>query len=488
MPDSEPAPASEFDGRPIVGGRRVDGVTPMPVIDPYRGETMAVVQGAGPQQVEQAIIAARAAQPEVAALPVHARADLLRAVAALVAERADDIAATVTRQTGKALKDTRREMSRSRSTLRAIATAIEAETGEVVAADAIPGGEGLTAFVRREPLGVVAAIVPFNAPFNLAMHKVAAAIGAGNSVIVKPSDYAPLSGYQLAEVFLAAGAPPGAVSVLPGPEVGQALVAAPGVDAVSFTGGVPAGRAITRDAGLKRLILELGGNSPNIVHADADVEAAVSALVAGGFSNTGQSCNSVQRILVHESINEDLTTRLADATGRLVLGDPLDPATDVGTLVTEDAARRVESWVDEAVADGAQVAAGGKREGAAYRPTVLTRVRPDMRICAEEIFGPVVCVVTYADLDDAIDLANGTPFGLQAAVFTRSLAVAFDVSSRLRAGGVMVNRSSNTRLDHLPFGGLGDSGHGREGGRYSIEEMTRRKLTIIDAAALGTAR
>jgi acyl-CoA reductase-like NAD-dependent aldehyde dehydrogenase len=430
--------------------------------------------------VAEAIERGREAAREVARIPAHARADILRRAAELVRERADLIATTVSRQTGKALKDTRREAVRSTYTLRAAATAAETLAGDFEPADAIPGGEGLWTLVIREPLGLVGAISPFNAPFNLTMHKVAAAFAAGNAVIVKPSSYAPLSAYQLAEVLVDAGMPAAAISVLPGSKVGPALVEHPDVDAISFTGSVAAGRTIAASAGLKPVILELGGNSPNIVHADADLDWASRALVAGGFSNTGQNCNSVQRIYAHASIVDDLVERLRARTDELTVGNPLHPATDVGTLVDEPNARRVESWIAEAASAGATIVSGGRREGALYWPTVLTGVVPSMKVCSSEIFGPVVSVLPYEDLDEVIAAANATTFGLQSAVFTRSLDVAFRVARGIVAGGVMVNRSSNTRLDHLPFGGTKESGSGREGGRFSVEEMTRRKLLLID--------
>lgn len=469
-----------IDGRLIVAGARTDGDGRMTVADPYRSSAIAEIHTASSASVDLAIDGAREGAREVAALPAYRRADVLRRAVELVRERGEEIASTVSRQTGKALKDTRREVDRSTFTLRALAAAAETESGQVEPADALPGGEGLVALVIREPLGVIAAISPFNAPFNLSMHKVAAAFAAGNSVILKPSSYAPISAHQLAEVMLDAGMPPAAMSVLPGSDVGPALVAHPGVDGISFTGGVAAGRAIADAAGFKPVVLELGGNSPNVVHADADLDWAARALVAGGFSNTGQSCNSVQRIYAHESIIDELVERLRSHTDALRVGDPLDGETDVGTLVDEPNARRVGSWVDEAVAAGAKIESGGRRDGAAYWPTVLSGVDASMKVCASEVFGPVVSVLPYADLDEAIASANSTRFGLQAAIFTRSLDVAFRVARGIDAGGVMVNRSSNTRLDHLPFGGMLDSGHGREGGRFSIEEMTRRKLILID--------
>lgn len=468
------------DGRLIVAGSRREGVDRLALIDPYRSEQVAEVHVASAAIVTEAVERGREGAREVALMPAHARADILRRAAEIVRQRADLIATTVSRQTGKALKDTRREADRATYTLRAAATAAETLSGEVEPADAIPGGDGLLALVIREPLGLVAAISPFNAPFNLTMHKVAAAFAGGNAVVVKPSSYAPLSAYQLAEVLVEAGMPPAGISVLPGSEVGPALVEHPDVDAISFTGGTAAGRKIAANAGLKPVILELGGNSPNIVHLDADLEWAASALVAGGFSNTGQSCNSVQRIYAHGSVIDELVANLRARTNELRVGDPLDPETDVGTLVDEANALRVESWVSEAGTQGATVVSGGRREGALYWPTVLTGVVPSMKVCSSEIFGPVVGVLSYEDLDEVIAAANATSFGLQAAIFTRSLEVAFRAGRGIIAGGVMVNRSSNTRLDHLPFGGTKESGHGREGGRFSVEEMTRRKLLLID--------
>ncbi|MGH2456422.1 MAG: aldehyde dehydrogenase family protein [Candidatus Limnocylindria bacterium] len=472
----------EIDGRLILGGSRADGEGRQTIIDPYRSTPVAEVHTASEELVDRAVTGAREAAAEMAALPAHARADLLRRAAELVRERADEIASTVSRQTGKALRDTRREADRSTYTLRAAAVAAETLTGSLEPADAIPGGEGLLALVLREPLGVIGAIAPFNAPFNLAMHKVAAAIAAGNSVVLKPSSHAPLSGFQLAEILVDAGLPPAAISVLPGSGVGPALVRHAGVDGISFTGGVAAGTSIAAAAGLKPVILELGGNSPNIVHRDADLDWSARALVAGGFSNTGQSCNSVQRIYAHASILDDLVDLLRLRTEALQVGDPLDDRSDVGTLVDQQNAERVEAWVAEATSAGATVVTGGRREGALYWPTVLTGVTPDMKVCSTEVFGPVVSVLPYQEIDEVIAAANGTPLGLQAAIFTRSLDVAWRVARGVVAGGVMVNRSSNTRLDHLPFGGTKESGHGREGGRFSVEEMTRRKLVLVDAA------
>ena len=339
----------------------------------------------------------------------------------------------------------------------------------------------------REPLGIVAAVTPFNAPFNLVMHKVAPALAAGNAVIVKPAHQAPISALQVAEVLIEAGFPGTAISVLPGTsDASRSLVSDDRVDGISFTGGRLAAIAIGTVAPLKRLMLELGGNSANIVHDDADLDWAAAALVAGGFSNTGQSCNSVQRVIAQRAVVEPLLERLVAAAGRLVTGDPLDDATDIGTLVDEESARRVESWLDEAVASGAKRHLGGIRSGALLPPTILSQVRPEMRVACEEVFGPVLVVLAYDTLEEAIEIANATPYGLQGAVFTRSLEVAFRAAREIRAGAVFVNRSSNFRLDHLPFGGFKESGTTREGGRFTLDEMTHIKLVMVDATMSGS--
>jgi acyl-CoA reductase-like NAD-dependent aldehyde dehydrogenase len=479
--------SSRFDGRLLVAGKRMEGPSSYELKDPYRGEVLATVNAAGVAEVERAVRAARAAQPLVAGMAVHQRAAILRDAVSLIHERRDVLATTITRQTGKAVRDARREVDRSTYTLAATAGALEELYGEVAPADAIPGGEGLIGLVLYEPLGIVAAITPFNAPLNIPMHKVAPALAAGNAVVLKPAPQAPISAFQLAEILIEAGMPSSSISVLPGgAEAGSALVSHPDVDFISFTGGRATGELIARSAGVKGVVLELGGNSPNIVHADANIPWTARALALGAFSNSGQSCNSVQRVIAHESVAEELSDQLVAEARSLNLGDPLADTTDVGTLVDEAAAVRVSQWIEDAVQSGARLRSGGNQEGAALAPTVLDHVTPRMRIVCEEVFGPVLTISTYADLEEAIALANDTVFGLQSAVFTNSLSVAFETARRLRTGGVMVNRSSNFRLDNMPFGGTRGSGNGgREGARYTLREMCNRKLLLVDAFMRG---
>ena len=448
--------------------------------DPWDGTLVTRVAISSDAHVRGAIDAAVRGQTAVAALAAYERAAILRRAADLVTDRADQYAVTITRQTGKARKNALREVRRAAWTMRAAATAAETLVGTVPVADAAPEHEGVMAVTIWEPIGVVGAITPFNAPFNLVTHKVAPAFAAGNAIVVKPASQAPLSALDLARVMEEAGAPAGAINVVPGNrQTVAALLDDARVGMYTLTGSREAGEAVVRGAGLRRVTLELGGNSPNIVHRDASLDMAAAACVRGGFANTGQSCNSVQRVIVHREILDAFTARLVEMTRDLVVGDPMDPTTDVGTLVDEAAAARIEVWLAEAGRGGARVLVGGERQGAQLRPSVVSDAPLDGRLVCEEVFGPVVAVLPYDDLDEAIRLANSTPFGLQAAIFTDSLDVALRAARGLQAGGVLVNRSTNYRLDHLPYGGVKESGIGREGPRYAIEEMSELKLVVF---------
>ncbi len=465
---------------PWVGGQYVAAGAFTDLVEPWRGRVVAQVGVADPGIVADALAAAAQAQPLMAAMPVHERARLLRAAADLVAARAGELAREITAATGKVITHTRREASRVPWTLRAAASAAEALQPPSPPPDAMPGGAGVIAVITRRPVGTVAAITPFNAPLNLVAHKVAPALAAGNCVVVKPAPQAPAPALRLAEILTAAGFPPGAVNVVPGGrETGAALLADPRVDLVSFTGGTEAGRAIRSAAGLRPVLLELGGNSANLLCPDADLELALRECVTGGFSNNGQSCNSVQRILVQREAAGDFTEALAARAAGLRLGDPMDDSTDVGPLIAESAAIRVAAAIEEAVAKGATLHTGGTRDGAVIAPTVLSGVAHDRSLYCAEVFAPVVLVEAYDDLGEAIEAANSTPFALQAAVFTGSLDTAARCYAELRAGSVIVNRSSNFRLDQLPYGGLGESGVGREGPLYAAEAMSYLKSMVV---------
>ena len=479
MTDPRRLPVREV--APWIGGRRVDADAWTEFRDPYAGQPVSRVARSDAGVVAQAVEEARRVQPLVAAMSAGERAAVLRRAADLVEARSDEFALTISRQIGKALKSTRREVRRSAATLRSAATAAETLHGTIPDASVSGGGAGLLALVLRVPVGVVAAITPFNAPFNLVAHKVAPSFAAGNATVVKPASQTAASALDLVSILEEAGAPAGAVSVVPGDRsTVRALAAHPGFDLYSLTGGRGAATAMAGLVGPRRMLLELGGNSPNIVHLDADLDLAVRECAGGGFSNTGQSCNSVQRLYVHEQIADEFIDRLTDAARALRTGDPLDPATDIGTLVDEESAQRVESWIEAAAHQGARVLTGGRRTGASIEPTVIVDAADDSQVVCEEVFGPVVVVLRYRTLEEAIRRANASSFGLMAAVFTSSLAPAMQAATMLEAGGVIVNRSTNFRLDHLPYGGVKESGLGREGPAYAVEEMTTVKLVLID--------
>jgi len=352
--------------------------------------------------------------------------------------------------------------------------------GEQVPLDGSPMGAGKLAFLLRFPVGVVAAITPFNAPFNLACHKFAPAFAAGNAIVLKAPPQAPWVVSKLAELFVDAGAPAGAVNLLFGNAVGPALVRDARVDFITFTGSSRVGAEIKAASGLRRVALELGGNGTTIVCDDAELDEAAALCARNSMRLAGQSCISVQNVYVHQSVYDAFLERMVARVGQLRLGDPLDPKTDVGTLIDEAAAKRVEQWVGEALAQGARLLAGGRRHGAAFEPTLLADVRPAMKVVCEEVFGPLATVQPFTDLRPLFERVSAGQYGLHAGIFTRSLPVAIDAVRRLRVGGVIVNGTSTWRTDQLAYGGIKASGMGREGPRYSIRDMTDERLVVFN--------
>jgi acyl-CoA reductase-like NAD-dependent aldehyde dehydrogenase len=413
-------------------------------------------------------------------MPAYERAALLRRVAELSVERAEEIAEVMTRETGKAIKDARAEVERSRETISLSAEEAIRIQGEHIPLDGSPMGEGKIAIMLRFPVGVIAGITPFNAPFNLACHKVAPALAAGNTVVLKPPPQAPWVVHKLAELFVDAGTPPGFLNVVYGHEVGPALVRDPRVDFITFTGSSRVGAEIKAASGLRRVALELGGNGPTIVHADASIEESAPQCARNAMRLAGQSCISVQNLYVHDSLYELFVARLVAEVETLKVGDPLNPETDVGTLNDEAAACRIEDWVKEATAAGAQVLTGGWRQGAQFQPTVLVNVRPEMKVVCDEVFGPVVSVQRYSDLDAVIAQINESRFGLQTGIFTASVDTALHAARIIRSGGVIINGTSTWRTDQLAYGGVKDSGIGREGPRYAIRDMTEERLILFN--------
>jgi acyl-CoA reductase-like NAD-dependent aldehyde dehydrogenase len=453
----------------------------LPVIDKYTGERIGEVPIATAEDVDGAVRDATRAFAVWSDTPAHARARVLRRASALIDAKRDAIATTIAREAGKAWKHAIGEVSRSVETFGFAADEAGRIHGETVPMDASASGEGRIGFYLRVPVGVVAAITPFNFPLNLVAHKVAPALAAGNAIVLKPAEETPLTAVALAEVLGEAGLPDGAFRLVhgDGPTTGEALVRHPGPAKISFTGSPPVGRFITSIAGLKRVTLELGNNSGTIVEPDADLTTAIPRCVMSAFANAGQVCISLQRLYVHEAIAEAFITEFVRQTEALKVGNPLDRDCDVGPLISDEAADRAERWIHEAVEEGARVLTGGQREGRIIRPTVLVDTRPEMKVMCQEAFAPLVSIVTYRDYDEALRLVGDSPYGLQAGVYTRDLRKAFAAVRRLDVGGVMINDTSIFRVDHMPYGGNRMSGIGREGVRFAIEEMTNIRMVVI---------
>jgi acyl-CoA reductase-like NAD-dependent aldehyde dehydrogenase len=476
----------ERQGIWIGGTERRGRGEPMPVVNPYTQDVFAEVDTASDEDVADAVELAHASFRDVMrTMPAHRRAAILRKAAELMPAWADDLAASLVREAGKPIALCRVEARRAAEIFSLAADAAKHVTGEVLPLDVLPGGEGRMGMVLRVPLGVVAAITPFNAPINLSLQKVAPALAAGCTVVLKPADQTPITVLKLGRLLREAGVPDGAVSILPGrAATGRALVGHPKVAVVSFTGSAAVGERIQQAAGIKKVILELGSNAPNIVCADADLDQAAAAIVQAGFNSSGQICVSAQRVYVHTAVVRPFLDRFLPLVADLKIGDPLDESVTLGALINPAALERIETWVREAVAEGATVLAGGRRHdgGRNFLPTVLTNVKPTMKVQCEEVFGPVLTITPFDTVDQAIDMANDSVYGLQAGVFTHDVATAFRVARDLEVGSVWINDASRTRLDNTPGGGVKRSGVGREGGRYSLEEFTTLKFVGLKLA------
>ena len=465
----------------FIDGRWVAAGPPLEVTNKYSGETIGALPTAREQDVDAAIAAAQQAAPIMAGMPAYKRAQILSRTAELIRERFDEFATCIAAEAGKALKFSRAEVERAISTFGLAAEEAKRIHGETVPLDAVPSGEGYFGFYLRRPVGVVAAISPFNFPLNLVAHKVAPALAAGNPLVLKPASQTPLTAVLLCEVLAAAGAPPGSVNLVvgPGSSVGEWLVRDPRVAKVTFTGSPPVGRRITEIAGIKKITLELGNTSPVIVAPDADLEFAAKRLAVGAYYNSGQVCISVQRIYGQGAAYEPFLERFVAASTAMVVGDPLDERVDVGPMIAETEAIRIEGWVQEAQRGGARVETGGVREGSVYHPTVLTAVSPEMKVVAQEVFAPVASVIHVDDFESALEQANDGEFGLQVSVFTRDVGRVLQAVRALDFGGVIINDSPAFRADHMPYGGNRQSGLGREGLKFAIEEMTNIQMVVI---------
>jgi len=461
-----------------IGGHQVKTGRVETVATPYDGAPFACVHRAGAKELEAAVQAAARAKSDMRALTAAARSDILYRAYRLLAGRTGEFGRTVSAESGKPLREGRLEAERAAQTLLFSAEQARALAGEVVPMDASEAGAGRMAMTVREPVGVIAAITPFNFPLNLSLHKIGPAIAGGNTVVHKPASATPVSALMLARLFAEAGLPDGALNVVPGPgaEIGDPLVEDPRVAMVTFTGSAEVGLRIRQRAGLKKVTLELGNNSALIVHDDADLDECAARAVPGAFAHSGQVCISIQRILVHKKVAGDFTDRFLKLTAALKIGHPLTESTQISSLITAAEAVRAERWIRYAEAGGAQVLAGGVRDGATLTPAVLSGVAPETDLWRNEAFAPVACFRTYETLEEAISLMNASPYGLQAGIFTRGLHSAFDAALQAKVGGFLINDVPQFRLDHMPYGGVKLSGMGREGPKYAIEEMTEPKL------------
>lgn len=470
--------------RMLLNGEWVDRSERIEVRNPQDGSVVDTVPRASADDMRTAIEAAVGGSERARSLAVHRRMAILHEVADTVEAHRESFAVTIACEGIKTIREAREEVGRAVETLRVSAEEARRLTGETIPFDQSPGGQGRVGYYHREPLGIIGAITPFNDPLNLVVHKVGPALAAGNAVIVKPDSKTPLSALKLAEAFEQADVPKGLLQVLPGPgsEVGDALVTDPRVRMISFTGGLETGEAIARKAGLKKIGMELGSNSPVIVLPDADFELAIAAGASGAFAAAGQNCLHVQRLLVHEAIYDAFAQRFAEEARRIQMGDKLSEETDMGPMIDEPAARRVEDLVNEALDAGARLLAGGGRTGTFFAPTVLENVPDHCRVSHEEIYGPVTVLYRFESLNDAMERSNAVPYGLQAGIFTRDLETALQTAHALHYGGVMINDSSDYRLDAMPFGGVKGSGLGREGVRFAMREMTEPKVFCFNRA------
>ncbi len=467
--------------RLYVGGQWVGDKATLDVIDKYTGETIGVVPVASRETVDRAIAAAHSAFPGWARTPAHRRFRILEKASQLLAKHQDEIAAIICREAGKAWKYSAGEVARAVETFQFSAEEAKRVHGETVPMDASTAGEGRVGFYLRCPVGVVSAITPFNFPLNLVAHKVGPALAAGCAIVLKPASTTPLTAIRLAEILEEAGVPAGVFNVVVGSggTVGEWLTTDPRVAKISFTGSPPVGESIVRKAGLKKVTMELGNNSGTIIEPDADLGAAIPRCVVSAFANSGQVCISLQRLYLHRSIAAEFTKRFVEATAKLKVGNPLEKDCDVGPMIDEAEAKRAESWIREAVSEGAKVLIGGGREGRVLQPTVLANARPEMKVMCQEAFAPLVSLYEYDTFEDAVRMVEDSPYGLQAGVYTNDLRKAFLAVDRINVGGIMINDTSIFRVDHMPYGGNKLSGLGREGVRFAVEEMTTIKMVMI---------
>ena len=452
------------------------------VSNPFNADEVGKITCAEEKDVEDAVEAAHQAfLKTMKNMPAHERSTILRKTADLLESKSEEFAQLLTHEAGKPIKESRAEVSRAIQVLLFAAEGAKSIYGEQIPMDSAIGGENQIGIAVRGPVGVVAAITPFNFPLNLVLHKVAPAIAAGNTVVLKPAEKTPLISVLLYRLFEEAGLPNGVFNILmgTGEELAEPLVTHPKVKKVTFTGSGAVGWKIHEMAARKKVTLELGSNAPNIIFEDGDLDKAVEAIVLGGFTFAGQACVSAQRIYVQETVYEEFTDKLVNAVSTINIGDPIEETTEMGPMITEEAAARAEAWIQEAIKAGAKVLTGGSRQGSMLEPTVLTDVQPEMKVVCLEVFAPIVTIIPFSSEEEVIAYANDTDLGLHAGVFTRDINRAFRMADAIETGGVWINEVSVRRYDHIPYGGVKNSGIGKEGIKYAIEEMTETKFIGI---------
>lgn len=468
----------------LVGGEWVgEANNGIEVLNPYDGVVIGTVPEATHEDVENAIRAAQEGARAMAELPAYRRSEILMKTADLITRDREEIAGIIAREAGKSWRYALSEADRSSETFRFAAFEARQEHGAIVPMDASPVSAGRFGFYVRTPIGVIGAITPFNFPLNLVAHKVAPALAAGNSLVLKPATKTPLSSIKLAELLDEAGLPAGGLNLVigSGKTVGNRLVEDERLAMITFTGSPPVGRDIKARAGLKRVTLELGSNSPTIIDEDGDVDRAVGRCVMGSFANSGQVCISVQRIFVHRNRYDEFLSKFVTATKNLKVGDPMDRSCDIGPMISSVELQRAVEWLEEARKMGAKVETGGEVVSkTCLAPTILTGVTRDMKVVCSEVFAPIVTVMPFDSFDEALEMADDSVYGLQAGIYTRDIDKAFRAVRRLDVGGVVINDVPTFRVDHMPYGGNKESGLGREGVRYAMEEMTNIRMVCIN--------
>jgi acyl-CoA reductase-like NAD-dependent aldehyde dehydrogenase len=461
-----------------IDGNSIETTNYYELRSPYSDEKLADVATADVDQIQSAISAAERAFLEWKETPAYRRAEILEKLVSLLKEQREQCARLIAKEAAKPIKTARAEVDRTIMTYKFAAEEARRIHGETIPLDAAPGGENRVTYTVREPIGVIAAITPFNFPMNLVAHKVGPAIAAGNTVVLKPASQTPLSAYKIAELLHEAGLPNGVLNIVTGSgkTVGDQLMKDERVKKITFTGSPEVGKYIRENAGLKKVTLELGSNSALIIDENTNLDTIIPRVVMGAFSFQGQVCISIQRIYVHQTIFEQFVEAFVQETEKLKVGDPLDEQTDLSAMITKADVKRAKSWIDEAIENGAELAYGGHAGARIMKPTILLNVPSTEKVSCQEAFAPVVHVNSFDEFSDAINLVNNSEFGLQAGVYTSNLHHAFQAVKQLNVGGVMINDIPTFRVDHMPYGGVKNSGMGREGIKYAIEEMTELKL------------